>query len=956
MKKLITFVFLFSFFAAGIILTPNVSYAQTQGQTSSQNQTALQAEFNAKMSQIDSMSGAQADNAYHALINDAKYTSIIQANPTMYSGSSLQNYDYSNAKVSDATKEKLAGITNLNEEDANGNKVHGALIDELIAKGEYDAVRDAERAQVDMRKNGTTQEEAEKFVAEDREKKRQELAEAQARANCSKGDSNFTKYLLSYVGSGGGNFCWFCPMFEGLFDAMNNLATAISVKMADVFLMIMGVGLLFSIAFKVAKMVTSLQGADLMQFLTDMFKHLGRAIIATVLLVSSLSIFTYLVSPVLTMSMSLSSVIMDEGGGRGAVIKASQATGIKAGSICDDLADQLKVSTSVEDQKKAFTPEVKASFICALRTMSAGLIFGVILGVVIYSLAFTKMLWNVLPNVQYALLGLIIVIGHLAILITFPFKLIDSMIRMAFVTALMPLWIILWVFPATVGYTKKAWDLFLSSCLIFVCLSVVITLVMSIMQYAIPNREEIIGLLTCGFDEAAAAKIPIGGKELLVTAALTFLGWKMLGTATTLASSFVGAIPDLGIGQSINETTVKGAKFTGKAARAGGRAFANSKAGQKLGQKLHMNSQRAATMGKWGALGVATAGVAPAGYGLIKGGYSAVKWAANKFRGDGSGGAQGGGGSQGGGGAPTTPPTGGSQGGAPNTPPQNPTGTPQNGAPNTPPNGGPQGGTPNMPAPGGAQGETPTTGGTPQGTPSMPTPAVPGKSGTAPAFVAGGQGAAATHNFVGNGNNASIPTTTGTGNVNEEPVAPEGATTTGGSGTSETMSFGPSAQTTGGTTMTTGSTTASTSAPTEAMTFNAGSASGSVTSSSDTQTANTGMAAGTDASAGAVTGTATGAAADNKASDNGQSGATDSVARNMAQRASAEARSAAASVEAIKKGNKKDDNKVESSIKSAQSKADQADMKASNAQAAAAQALSEASKKDKDDDKKNKPE
>ena len=916
MKKLITFVFLFSFFAAGILNFQAIAQTANQGTTQS---SATGGQTSTAGGQA-ATSGGQGQG---------------QASNGAYAG------------VSQAGMNALGGRKSSDLSAAEWN---------AISDKDRTAILAEERIQDVMKQEEVSREEAQKLigahdktVAENIEKNKQAIA-------CSKGDSNFTKYLLSYVGSGGGNFCWFCPMFEGLFDAMNNLATAISVKMADVFLMIMGVGLLFSIAFKVAKMVTSLQGADLMQFLTDMFKHLGRAIIATALLVSSLSIFTYLVSPVLTMSMSLSSVIMDEGGGRGAVIKASQATGIKAGSICDDLADQLKVSTSVEDQKKAFTPEVKASFICALRTMSAGLIFGVILGVVIYSLAFTKMIWNVLPNIQYALLGLIIVIGHLAILITFPFKLIDSMIRMAFVTALMPLWIILWVFPATVGYTKKAWDLFLSSCLIFVCLSVVITLVMTIMQYAIPNREEIISLLTCGFDEAAAAKIPIGGKELLVTAALTFLGWKMLGTATTLASSFVGAIPDLGIGQSINETTVKGAKFTGKAARAGGRAFANSKAGQKLGQKLHMNSQRAATMGKWGALGVATAGVAPAGYGLIKGGYSAVKWAANKFRGDGSGGAQGGGGSQGGGGAPTTPPTGGSQGGAPNTPPQNPTGTPQNGAPNTPPNGGPQGGTPNMPAPGGAQGETPTTGGTPQGTPSMPTPAVPGKSGTTPAFVAGGQGAAATHNFVGNGDNASIPTTTGTGNVNEESIAPQGATTTGGSGTSETMSFGPSAQTTGGTTTTTGSTTTSTSAPTEAMTFNAGSASGSVTSSSDTQTANTGMAAGTDASAGAVTGTATGAAADNKASDNGQSGATDSVARNMAQRASAEARSAAASVEAIKKGNKKDDNKVESSIKSAQSKADQADMKASNAQAAAAQALSEASKKDKDGDKKNKPE
>lgn len=956
MKKLTTLVFVLTLLLS-LVIAGSGAIAQATGSSGTSKTTAvdpaLKAEFDAKAAAIDNMSGPQADQAYHALINDSKYTAIIQSNPSMYSGSSLQNYDYSNAKVSDATKEKLAGITNLLEEDANGNKVHADLIDELIANGDYNAIRDAERAQNDMRAHGTTQEEAEKFVEEDRARKEQELAEARANAKCIKnGQTSFARYLLSYVGSGGGNFCWFCPMFEGLFDAMNNLATAISVKMADVFLMIMGVGLLFSIAFKVAKMVTSMQGADLMQFLTDMFKHLGRAIIATALLVSSLSIFTYLVSPVLTMSMSMSSIIMDEGGGRGAVIKATQKTGISAGTICDDLADQMKTTPNVESQTKAFTPDVKASFICALRTMSAGLIFGVLLGVIIYSLAYSNMILGFLPNIQYAILGIIIVIGHLAILITFPFKLIDSMIRMAFVTALMPLWIILWVFPATVGYTKKAWDLFLSSCLIFVCLSVVITLVMTIMQYAIPNREEIIGLLVCGFDVQAADKIPIGGKELLVTAALTFLGWKMLGTATTLASSFVGAIPDLGIGQSINETTVKGARLAGKGARVGGRALANSKVGQWAARKTNMSNSKAAKLGAWGAAGIATAGAAPVLYGAAKGGYAGIKAAANAVRKR-----FGGGGASGAGGAPSTPPPpptgGGTQGGAPNTkapnmPSQSPTGTPQGGTPNTPSTG---------------------------GAPSMPTPSAPGGTSGQSSSASGAQGATATGSY---GTSGAAPAR-GAGNVNRQSFASPEPTSTGGTGTTETMSFGPAGQTDAGTTATTmgsgsvndgsnlpfGEPKATSSSGTEyygnGETRIAMGPKGSV-HSEYTQDSRGSAEAG--AAAGAATGVATGAAAGAVAGSmaggaGGGNGTVDPIARDMAQSASAQARTAAAQAQAAKDAADKNVSAVKTATeaaKTAQSKAEQATTQAANAQTAASQAMSEASKKDKDDDKKNKPE
>ncbi len=813
-------------------------------------------------------------------------------------------YDYSQAgELSDATKSILGGKNNLSQ-------LTNAELD-AIPEAELQALQIEEQIQYTMAEEGISREEA--IATNEVFKKQQEAnlkrtkevlaqmdkeantvagftegvilgsinnvsgavadvtgkdairtdfkqASDQALSGCTKNSSNFRKYLLSYVGSGGSSgYCWFCSMFEGLFDAMNNLATAISVKMAEIFLMIMGTGLLFSIAFKVAKMVVSMQGADLMQFLTDMFKHLGRAIIATALLVSSLSIFTYLVSPVLTMSMGVSAVIMDEGGGRGALVTATQATGISAGSICDDLADQMKVSTSVKDQKKAFTPEVRASFICALRTMSAGLIFGIVLGVCIYGLTFSNMIYGIIPNIQYAILGVIIVLGHLAILITFPFKLIDSMIRMAFVTALMPLWIILWVFPATVGYTKKAWDLFLSSCLIFVCLSVVITLVMNLMQYAIPNRNDIIALLTCGFDKEAADKIPIGGKELLVTAALTFLGWKMLGTATTLASSFVGAIPDLGIGQSINETTVKGAKLMSKGGRALGRKAANSKAGQWVQQKTGLDSRRAAKLGTLAATGVATAGVAPVLYGIGKGGMAGYRAVRNKFMGGGSGVVQEDNK------APNTPPQGDKK--APNVPPQG-----DKKAPNVPPQD-------NMP------------------NPPMPTPNIPSPKGK---------------------------------------TSPANSWSSGSGTPSEAMSFSMGGQSAGGMPVTSGTSSIGTGKSTETMSFNAGKSAGDTATSTSTSMS---FGGGTSSAADSTPSSFDAALSQeplNKpenadrvdslrdVTDNRKDNATDQVARDAARQAAANAQRAAA--------------------------------QAAAAQAAAARAMSEASKKDKDDDKKNKPE
>lgn len=481
----------------------------------------------------------------------------------------------------------------------------------------------------------------------------------------------FKAVILQYT-AGNSSFCWFCPVFGGIFDAMNNLSTSVSIKLSNTFLMVMGVGLLFSIAFKVGKMVTQLQAVDLMQFLTDMFKHLGRAIIATALLVSSLSIFTYLVSPVLSMSMGLTSIIMDEGGSRGTVIKAAQGTGITTDNICSEYEKDMKTVPNFSEQTKAFTPDVKGSLMCSLKTMSAGLIFGMALGNCIYTLTWTDRIMNIFPNPKYAILGVILILGHFAILVSFPFKLIDAMMRLAFICALMPLWIILWVFPATVGYTKKAWDMFVSSCLIFVCMAVVITLVMALMTGAVANREALIEALTHGRDAEAASMIAFGGKEFLVTCALCFIGFKMLGSATTLANSFTGSMPEMNAGAGAAQFAIKGAGLAGAGIGAGAK-WGMKKSGMKPGT--------ASKIGGWTVAGVLTGGLAPAAYGLFVGGRAAARKVFGK--GSGSGGAAGNASTPGGSPAPGGVPrsAGGNAGGNSNVPPVtpkppvNPTGT-----------------------------------------------------------------------------------------------------------------------------------------------------------------------------------------------------------------------------------------------------------------------------------------
>ncbi|MBR4927059.1 MAG: hypothetical protein IKY98_01900, partial [Alphaproteobacteria bacterium] len=211
----------------------------------------------------------------------------------------------------------------------------------------------------------------------------------------------FKNTVLEFMNGVGTNhgFCWFCPAMDRLFDAMNKIATFTCTELSKDFLAAMAVGLLFFLAFKIAKAIGSMQPISGGQFIMDLAKPMFKAMVATAFLLSSLSIFSVLISPLLVLSLNLSTIIMEIGGGTGEIATAFQNSEVygqlnnavnesgHAGQIsfngfCEDLNVAQKVSDAAnrETQQSVFTEDVRAALTCNLRTVSGSLMLGMIFG------------------------------------------------------------------------------------------------------------------------------------------------------------------------------------------------------------------------------------------------------------------------------------------------------------------------------------------------------------------------------------------------------------------------------------------------------------------------------------------------------------------------------------------------------------------------------------------------
>ncbi len=365
--------------------------------------------------------------------------------------------------------------------------------------------------------------------------------------------------IYAFIGLNG--FCWFCPVYEVLFDAMNSVASATSSSLKTPILSAFAVGLMLWIPLHVSKTLTQWQEVDAMQFLQELMKRFGRALIACVVISFSMPVFYYILNPLLEMTMILCIQIIDLGSeASGTIVRIGE--GFLSGllgtnSICSSAESSIKAARAFSMDMQPFSDSIKQSMTCMLTKVSGSLIMGMVIG--------SALIWDGLTdiigletNLVFMSSGVIILGTYLLIYISFPFKMIDSMVRLTFVAALMPIWVALWVFPATVEYTKNAWNMFIGSCILFLTLAIIMLLIFHILPHMMPKNlfNNLITSFLLGLDIEALSLIPATGRSTITMAALGFLCWKLLGTADALANSF-SKQQSLGMGSAMDQHTTK---------------------------------------------------------------------------------------------------------------------------------------------------------------------------------------------------------------------------------------------------------------------------------------------------------------------------------------------------------------------------------------------------------------
>ncbi len=385
-------------------------------------------------------------------------------------------------------------------------------------------------------------------------------------------------WVLELIGFGSetDGYCWFCPLFDAVFQACNIMATRIAQQLRNVILMSLGIGVLFFIAFRVGATVIKLQEVDLMQFMGDLFKHLGRAIIAAAIITAGLPIFQYIITPFLAYSMNLAISFMNSytftEGGSGTLYQiASIGVGDLAGDA-DGVCSQYYAVAGQESTTAALSDDLRLAMKCMLATVSSNLILGMVVGLCVSAVGLLGS--YIFPNIQQLGSGAIIFGSFFAIYLAVPFRLIDNLIRLAFVSALMPFWVILWVFPATIQYTKNAWNMFMATCVSFISFGVVIALIMQLLQYMIPDLDGILSSLIPGYEFFASSKASVFTSNTLLTLGLGIFCKQMLGAPDEFAARITQSYA-VNVGGGVEQLVTKSAHVgLGMAASFGAGALA----------------------------------------------------------------------------------------------------------------------------------------------------------------------------------------------------------------------------------------------------------------------------------------------------------------------------------------------------------------------------------------------
>ena len=363
--------------------------------------------------------------------------------------------------------------------------------------------------------------------------------------------TTFLDTIKDYT-SGDDKGCWFCDIFDVLFNMSNDVSSRLYEPVKNVAIYLVAMGFACYVLFKMITYYISFGAIDPRNFFTELLRPFLYMIFAIILIVNIQQFYTYFITPVTEMTVSFVEQVIEKAG-NGTVGEFKQYTSslgqVTAGSHCGE--------GGYKDKGFGLGQGVHDAIKCVMQKVSASLLVHMAIGSTFIqdSWGYGKFifpLWNMLG------VGLMIYTCTFIIFLSFPFKLVDAMIRVTFVMALLPLWIICWIFPSSRKFSTKALEMFLNALIVFISLSACMVMIFHILEVSMTNMGDMgkfMGHLTKGEVIEAWNMAYFGGKFFSVYFALMVICFALLKKIESFASHFVSA-GNLGVGDAMEKATL----------------------------------------------------------------------------------------------------------------------------------------------------------------------------------------------------------------------------------------------------------------------------------------------------------------------------------------------------------------------------------------------------------------
>ena len=355
------------------------------------------------------------------------------------------------------------------------------------------------------------------------------------------GPCNFEEIMANYLQAG----CMFCTPFRILFNTASIMAKSVYDIFAPAMVKVVVIGFALWLAFIILRFVSHFETREPRILVKTLLNQAFRVLIVVLLLQGPLEdILSMTLDPVFSTGLKIAQIGGGLAGGENPAqcdiepMQRNSSGGLVGWGIqkaLDTVAPAGPIPSVVGSDVGGLSPEMGNGIQCTIKQVQDRIMEVLAMGRMCHCLAWEHTILVFIPNMAYLFSAFVFFLFAFVMLLSYPFLLIDSLLKMAISVALLPVALGAYAFKVTSQYLSKVFGTFIHAVLTFIFLSLVIMILATIAKQYV--------------DEMMAAEVKAGTQAVtwfMVSALkvlfVLFLGWATLSEIQKFAGDFAGNI------------------------------------------------------------------------------------------------------------------------------------------------------------------------------------------------------------------------------------------------------------------------------------------------------------------------------------------------------------------------------------------------------------------------------